>query len=121
MYQRVWRCRYVGKETLKEVAIVEKSAVKQCGGPVLVRCLHRPDTVYRWGRSTGLWSYKFSGKRLSFYWSWALAFEFASATICAPTFDSQLEPECTESEGSRKSGSAILLDAQNPVYDEAGA
>ena len=55
------------------------------------------------------------------YRSCALAFEFASATICALAFDSQLEPECTESEGSRKSGSAILMDAQNPVYDEAGA
>jgi hypothetical protein len=55
------------------------------------------------------------------YRSCALAFEFASATICALAFDSQLELECTESEGSRKSGSAILMDAQNPVYDEAGA
>ena len=51
----------------------------------------------------------------------SVSVEFASATICALAFDSQLEPECTESEGSRKSGSAILMDAQNPVYDEAGA
>ena len=72
-------------ETYKEVAIAEKSVVKQC-----VSCV-------------------------------GSVFEFASATICALTFDSQLEPECTESEGSRKSGSAILLDTQNPVYDEAGA
>ena len=36
-----------------------------------------------------------------------LVFEFASATICALIFDSQLEPECTESEGSRKSGSVL--------------
>ena len=76
--------QYIDNETYKEVAIVEKSVVKQC-----VSCV-------------------------------GSVFEFASATICA-LIVSQLELECTESEGSRKSGSAILMDAQNPVYDEAGA
>ena len=61
---------FIDNETYKEVAIVEKSVVKQC-----VSCV-------------------------------GSVFEFASATICA-LIVSQLELECTESEGSRKSGSEL--------------
>ena len=57
-------------ETYKEVAIAEKSVVKQC-----MSCV-------------------------------GSVFEFASATICA-LIVTQLELECTDSEGSRKSGSEL--------------
>jgi hypothetical protein len=78
--------KYIDNETYKEVAIVEKSVVKQCvscAGSVFV-CER---TLYADGAGV-------------------LVSEFASATICA-LIVSQLELECTESEGSRKSGSEL--------------